>query len=94
MRLSLRSIFGFGILFLAVTAILPAIAAAGDASPGASKPDPAEEEFFEAKVRPVLSAHCLGCHGPEKSKAGLRLNAQFDAQGRRERSGRRAGKAR
>ena len=79
MRLSLRSTFGGGtllVLVIAIVAILPAIAAAGDASPGGSKLDPAEEEFFEARVRPVLSAHCLGCHGPEKSKAGLRLDAR------------------
>ena len=29
-----------------------------------------QEEFFEAKVRPVLAAHCLECHGAEKHKGG------------------------
>jgi mono/diheme cytochrome c family protein len=52
------------------------ITRAGDSPPGAGKPDPAEEEFFEAKVRPVLAEHCLECHGAEKSKAGLRLDAR------------------
>jgi mono/diheme cytochrome c family protein len=37
--------------------------------------DPAQVEFFESKVRPVLAAHCLNCHGPEKQKAGLRLDS-------------------
>ena len=30
---------------------------------------------FEKKVRPLLLAKCAGCHGPEKSKGGLRLDA-------------------
>ncbi len=40
------------------------------------KPDPARLEFFEAKVRPVLEAHCIGCHGANKQKAGLRLDSR------------------
>ena len=39
------------------------------------KPDPVRAEFFESKVRPLLVAHCQGCHGPEKQKAGLRLDS-------------------
>ena len=31
-------------------------------------------EFFEKKIRPVLSEHCYECHGPKKQKAGLRLD--------------------
>ena len=30
--------------------------------------------FFETEIRPLLSAECFDCHGPEKSKAGLRLD--------------------
>jgi mono/diheme cytochrome c family protein len=41
-----------------------------------SKPDAARVEFFEGKVRPVLEAHCLGCHGAAKQKAGLRLDSR------------------
>lgn len=33
-------------------------------------------EFFESKVRPILAAHCLSCHGPRKQKAGLRLDSR------------------
>ena len=81
-------------LIAAIVAIGPA-ARAGDPPPGGGKPDPAEEEFFEAKVRPVLAEHCLECHGAEKSKAGLRLDARdVDAQGGRRRAGGRAGQAR
>ena len=32
-------------------------------------------EHFESKVRPLLLAKCISCHGPEKSKGGLRLDA-------------------
>src|SRR5437868_1437537 len=30
---------------------------------------------FTADVRPVLAKHCVGCHGPEKQKGGLRLDS-------------------
>src|SRR5215471_4539391 len=49
---------------------------AGDPPPSVVKPDPADEEFFETRVRPVLAEHCLECHGAEKSKAGLRLDGR------------------
>lgn len=37
--------------------------------------DGSQVEFFESKIRPVLVAHCLDCHGPRKQKAGLRLDS-------------------
>jgi len=39
---------------------------------------PTEEQarFFERKVRPVLAEHCSKCHGPQKQKAGLRLDSR------------------
>ena len=43
---------------------------------------PQDVEFFETKVRPVLSQHCYGCHGAEKQKGGLRLDhIQFVLEG-------------
>jgi hypothetical protein len=33
-------------------------------------------EFFETKIRPVLADHCFKCHGPDKQKAGLRLDSR------------------
>jgi hypothetical protein len=36
-------------------------------------------EFFESKVRPVLAEHCFSCHGPEKQRAGLRLDSKAAA---------------
>lgn len=35
---------------------------------------PADLEFFEGKVRPVLIQYCHGCHGAEAQKGGLRLD--------------------
>lgn len=33
-------------------------------------------EFFESKIRPVLIQNCYECHGPDKQKAGLRLDSR------------------
>ena len=48
-------------------------------SSAASAETPAEQ--FEKKVRPLLLARCVSCHGPEKSKGGLRLDAAGIASG-------------
>ena len=34
------------------------------------------EAFFEVKIRPVLVAVCLRCHGESKSSAGLRIDSR------------------
>jgi hypothetical protein len=61
------------LLGLALLAIWPA-GARGEGEPKAD--DPAVVEFFEAKVRPVLVARCLECHGAAKHKNGLRLDSR------------------
>src|SRR5262245_37253078 len=33
-------------------------------------------DLFERKIRPVLHASCIPCHGPDKTKAGLRLDSR------------------
>jgi mono/diheme cytochrome c family protein len=33
-------------------------------------------DLFEKKIRPLLHAQCLKCHGPEKQKAGLRVDSR------------------
>ena len=51
---------------------------------GASAPAPgrngagplADKQAFADVIRPVLDNACIACHGPEKSKAGLRLDTQ------------------
>lgn len=37
---------------------------------------PADVDFFEKQIRPVLSEHCWSCHGPKKQNAGLRLDSR------------------
>jgi mono/diheme cytochrome c family protein len=32
--------------------------------------------FFEAKIRPILAQNCVGCHGPDKQKGGLRMDTR------------------
>jgi len=41
----------------------------------ADPPDPAQVEFFERHIRPVLTSHCLECHSDSiQAKGGLRLD--------------------
>jgi mono/diheme cytochrome c family protein len=35
-----------------------------------------EIALFENRVRPVLTAHCIKCHGPAKQESGLRLDSK------------------
>src|SRR5207237_9763885 len=34
---------------------------------------------FDRDVRPILEQHCFKCHGPDKQKAGLRLDQKASA---------------
>lgn len=52
-----------------------AVVAACVASVSAAR---AETTFYQARVAPILDRHCVSCHGPEKRKAGLRLDS-FEA---------------
>jgi cytochrome c553 len=73
----LRPVLGLWIpwLLAAGATSAPASAvAASDEQPANGKLEAEQEEFFEAKVRPLLVAHCLECHGVDKHKAGLRLD--------------------
>jgi mono/diheme cytochrome c family protein len=65
------NVFGFAFVLAMQCSV---VAAGGDLRPDTAKPDPVLEEFFEARVRPVLATHCLECHGPDKRKGGLRLD--------------------
>jgi Protein of unknown function (DUF1549)/Protein of unknown function (DUF1553)/Planctomycete cytochrome C len=49
-------------------------AAASPVSASGATDDP--ESFFELKVRPVLAATCLKCHGAVKASGGLRLDSR------------------
>jgi mono/diheme cytochrome c family protein len=48
-------------------------ARAADAAPAAN---PEGLKLFEAKIRPILHEHCVGCHGPDKQKGKLRLDTR------------------
>ncbi|HUE73915.1 MAG TPA: c-type cytochrome domain-containing protein, partial [Pirellulaceae bacterium] len=41
----------------------------------AADPTPEQIEFFEKKVRPVLAASCLDCHGEDAQESELRLDS-------------------
>lgn len=38
--------------------------------------DPDADAFFESKIRPLFMERCVGCHGAEKQKGGLRLDSR------------------
>jgi hypothetical protein len=68
--------------------LVPVLGLAGPGGADAEKPGPARateaEEFFEAKVRPVLAENCFRCHGEERQRGGLRLDsleAMFKGRG-------------
>ena len=42
----------------------------------AEAPDSHAAEFFEKNVRPVLADNCISCHGPNKTRGGLRLDSK------------------
>jgi cytochrome c553 len=51
-----------------------AILALGASSLAAADLKPADVEFFESKIRPVLVAECYECHDAKKQKGDLRLD--------------------
>ena len=53
-----------------LAAITPAAAEVPAAVPAT---DPAA--FFAEKISPLLTSHCVACHGPEKQEGGLRLDS-------------------
>ncbi|HYE98137.1 MAG TPA: DUF1549 domain-containing protein, partial [Planctomycetota bacterium] len=66
---------------IAAVSALAALAAWGSAhaqEADASKPTPAQVEFFESKIRPVLVDRCYKCHSLEagKAKAGLHVDSR------------------
>jgi mono/diheme cytochrome c family protein len=34
------------------------------------------EDFFRARIRPLLEENCWRCHGPRKQRSGLRLDSR------------------
>jgi len=49
-------------------ALIPVLAAAAGAGAAGDKLTPAETEFFEKRVRPLLAQHCYQCHAADAEK--------------------------
>ena len=64
------------IAFAAACAWLALLAAGSLADEPAPAITPEQEKLFEEKVRPVLAANCLECHGAKKQESGLRLDSR------------------
>jgi mono/diheme cytochrome c family protein len=56
------------LLLLAASLLTLAVGRAGAAEDDAA--------FFAKTVKPILTERCMGCHGPEKQKAKLRLDSR------------------
>ncbi|MBX9626874.1 MAG: DUF1553 domain-containing protein [Gemmataceae bacterium] len=62
--------------------LAPLVALAGLVPLAGQATNPAEPPAavdFDRDVKPVLAAHCVKCHGPDKQKGGLRLDRRADA---------------
>jgi len=62
-------------------AVLSGVLSAPAAAPANGPTDPAkfppdQIEYFEKHVRPLLTKHCIECHGPKLQEAGLRLDGR------------------
>jgi mono/diheme cytochrome c family protein len=69
-----RTLLCAGVYLLAMlcSLALPVDRAAADEL----KPDPAQLEFFEKQVRPLLVENCFQCHSEKKQKGNLRLDSR------------------
>lgn len=61
------------VAFLSSSRLLFARTLDDESSPQAT---PADIEFFEKQIRPILIERCQGCHGDKKQWAGLRLDSR------------------
>ena len=64
------------LLILSLLAIAVARAEEPAKDQPAEKLTAEQEAFFEQKVRPILVAKCLECHGEKKQEGGLRLDSR------------------
>ena len=61
-----------------LVAVIVVVATMGFVVARAADPDPAQADFFEKKIRPLLADHCYECHGrkPDTLKGSLRLDTR------------------
>ena len=78
--INLRFRIGPSLALLLLGGILPAATKSLAADAGTPQPSnlkPAEVEFFESKIRPLLVKHCYACHSAEPTPmGGLRLDTR------------------
>ncbi|MCE9611842.1 MAG: DUF1553 domain-containing protein [Chthoniobacter sp.] len=74
------------LILAALFVLVSALPGAGEAAPGVKDldlsqlPPPASATVdFARDIRPLLADRCVKCHGPEKQKGGLRLDAKARA---------------
>src|SRR5438093_2505957 len=79
-RRSFQSVLNWSrIALAAVWASLALAVVASSADEPTAPITPEQERLFEEKVRPLLAANCLECHGPKKQESGLRLDSRAAA---------------
>ena len=63
-----------------LAAVVAALIHTGAAAAEPTAHTPADHEFFEAKVRPLLVTHCAECHSAEAGdpEAGLSFDSRAD----------------
>src|SRR5690349_21653146 len=62
--------------FLLPLSLVVAALAAAPARAQDLLPTPAQAQFFESQIRPLLSNNCHKCHGPDKQRGRLRLDSR------------------
>ncbi|HZL87283.1 MAG TPA: PSD1 and planctomycete cytochrome C domain-containing protein [Pirellulaceae bacterium] len=71
----MRAAIAYSCLILAAL-LFGAASARGDEKSAERPFAPADLEFFEAKIRPILATRCHECHGPRKQESNLRLDSR------------------
>jgi mono/diheme cytochrome c family protein len=73
--MNLRGRTRIGIAAASLAWLLASIGYSSGPEPRDPRPTPDQVEFFETRIRPVLAQNCLGCHGKDVQKSGLRLDS-------------------
>lgn len=64
-----------GVASVSLMWLFGAVALSARPAPPDPVPTPAQADFFETRIRPVLAQNCLMCHGKDTQKSGLRLDS-------------------
>mgnify|MGYP001195230095 FL=1 len=66
--------------FTHTAALAAAVFVGSQGSASAQQISPADQEYFEAKIRPILVDYCYSCHGDGATKGGLDLGTKAGAR--------------